>query len=75
MGSDNIMAERQPTLRPPTAHPELDRLLDEALKRPITNEELEEQRVSFAFGNAPEGSRITKDSVRAASKTMRIEQN
>lgn len=40
--------------------------------REITDEELDEQRVSFAFGNALGNSSITKDSVRYASKRIRV---
>jgi len=49
-----------------------DRLLEQAQKVNVTDEQLKEQRVSFAFGNAPESSRITKESVRAASRGIRI---
>jgi len=66
------MAERKPFLGPPLNHPELDRLLDAARTTPVTEEQLKEQRVSFAYGNAPTTSRITKESVRTASQTMRI---
>jgi hypothetical protein len=53
--------------------PRLVRLLEEARKRDVTEAELQEQRVSFAFGNAPtSASRITKASVRAASTHIRI---
>lgn len=66
------MAERKVFLGEPAKHPELEQLLAEATKHPVTDEQLREQRVSFAFGNAPEGSRITKESVRAASESMSI---
>jgi hypothetical protein len=33
---------------------------------------LEEQRVSFIYGNAPKGSRITKESARKAAKSRRL---
>jgi hypothetical protein len=49
------------------------RLLSASRTRVVTEEELREQRVSFAYGNAPATSdRITKDSVRAASKHIRL---
>jgi hypothetical protein len=66
------MAARKVLLGPPPNHPELERLLEASRTRPVTDEQLQEQRVSFAYGNAPESSRITKDSVRDASKTIRI---
>ncbi len=52
--------------------PELMRLLDASRERVVTEEELQEQRVSFAFGNAPDSALITKDSVRIASKHIRL---
>jgi hypothetical protein len=53
--------------------PEQTRLLDEARKKPATEEELQEQRISFAFGNAPFRSElITKESVRQASKRISL---
>ncbi len=55
-----------------TVKPELKRLLDEAHERTITEEELHEQRISFAFGNAPPSELITKDTVRFASQHLRL---
>ena len=52
------------------ADPELKKLLNAAKDRKVTTEELEEQRVSFAFGNAPDSHFITKESVRAASHSL-----
>jgi hypothetical protein len=67
------MADRKQFQNIPAVDPELARLLSEARNRAVTEEELQEQRVSFAFGNAPPASdRITKDSVRAASKHIRM---
>ena len=52
---------------------QIQRLVDQAKKRaPMTAAEREEQRIGFAYGNAPEGSRITKDSARKASEHLRI---
>jgi len=48
------------------------RLLDESRDKPVTEEELQEQRVSFAFGNAPASQLITKESVRRASKHIKL---
>ncbi len=63
------MAERKPFLGNIKPDPELQRLLDESRRRPVTEDELREQRISFAFGNAPASAkRITKDSVRKASQ-------
>jgi hypothetical protein len=70
MGSE--MADRKQFQNVSAPDPELMRLLDESRKRVVTEEELREQRVSFAFGNAPESELITKDSVRAASTHIRL---
>jgi hypothetical protein len=66
------MAARKAFLGPAPSHPELDRLLETARLNPVTDEQLQEQRVSFAYGNAPIDSGITKDSVREASRRVRI---
>lgn len=51
--------------------PELQKLLDEARAREVSEDEFKEQRVSFAFGNAPaDAKNITKDSVRCASQSI-----
>jgi hypothetical protein len=50
--------------------PELADLLQNA--RPASEEELREQRISFAFGNAPQSDLITKDSVRSSSQNIRL---
>ncbi|KQT34785.1 hypothetical protein ASG29_01080 [Sphingomonas sp. Leaf412] len=46
-------------------------LFDARKQRPATEAELREQRVSYAFGNAMRDA-ITKDSVLAASRSVRI---
>lgn len=66
------MVARKPFFGPAPNHPELDRLLEQARETEITDEQLREQRVSFAYGNAPESARITKESVREASNSFRI---
>ncbi len=66
------MAERQPVLGPAPTHPELDRLLEQTRTMKVTEADLQEQRISFAYGNAPQSSKITKESVRDASKSILI---
>lgn len=66
------MAARKPALKRAPPRPELERLLAASIAAGVTDDELEEQRVSFAYGNAPNDSRITKDSARKASKTIRV---
>ena len=66
------MVARKPFFGPAPSHPELDQLLEQARRVEVTDEQLREQRVSFAYGNAPEDARITKESVRDASNSFRI---
>jgi hypothetical protein len=66
------MAIRKSTLRPAPPRPELERLLEAARASGVTDEQLQEQRVSFAYGNAPENSRITKESARTAARSIRV---
>ena len=71
-GNEFRMPDRKQFQNVPAPDPELMRLLDASRNRVVTEEELREQRVSFAFGNAPNSELITKDSVRAASKHIRL---
>jgi hypothetical protein len=66
------MAARKSFFGPAPNHPELEKLRDETRGIKVTDEQLAEQRVSFIYGNAPEGSGITKASARAASTGIRI---
>lgn len=66
------MAERKQFFSPQPADPELMLLLKAARARTVSEAELQEQRISFAYGNAPESDLITKDSVRMASKNIRL---
>ena len=67
------MADRKQFDNVPPPNPELTRLLQASRAKPVTEEELVEQRISFAFGNAPFSSdRITKESVRLASKSIKL---
>lgn len=53
--------------------PELQRLLDDVRKREVTEEELHEQRISFAYGNlALHNPNITKEDVRRAVNQIRL---
>jgi len=67
------MADRKQFDNVPVPNPELTRLLEASRGKTVTEEELREQRISFAFGNAPFSSqRITKESVRIASKQISL---
>jgi hypothetical protein len=67
------MADRKQFEGTMEVNPELIRLLEASRNREVTEEELREQRISFAFGNAPADSTlITKDSVRRASMNISL---
>jgi hypothetical protein len=66
------MADRKPILGDSPPRPELDGLFEEARRMGVSDADLAEQRISFAYGNAPENSGITKESVREASRSMRL---
>jgi hypothetical protein len=69
-----VMADRKQFQNVPTPDPDLVRLLQESKSRTVSEQELQEQRVSFAFGNAPASAfeRITKESVRLASTHIKL---
>jgi hypothetical protein len=54
------------------ADSELTELLHRTRDVVVTDEQLREQRISFAFGNAPHSLNITRDSVARASQSMRL---
>lgn len=66
------MAERKAALKRAPERPELQALLDHAKTVILTDEQLLEQRASFVYGNAPKGSRITKESALRAIKRIRV---
>jgi hypothetical protein len=66
------MAERKQFVKWPAENAELKELLEAAKGREVSEEELAEQRVSFAFGNAVGAENITKDSMLSASRQIRL---
>lgn len=66
------MAERKSALKRAPARPGLEALLKTAKANEVTEEILKEQRASFVYGNAPKGSRITKESARASITRVRV---
>ena len=64
------MANRKQFLGETKLDPELVSLLEAARKKPVTDEQLHEQRISFAFGNSPDSKFITKETVRKASLSI-----
>ena len=66
------MAERKSALKRAPHRPALDELLEKARLTDVTDAMLLEQRASFVYGNAPKGSRITKETARASVGRIRV---
>jgi hypothetical protein len=66
------MADRKQFLNVGTADEELLKLLAATRNVVVSDEQLREQRISFAFGNAPFSQDVTRDSVVRASESMRL---
>jgi hypothetical protein len=63
------VADRKPFIGDIKQDNELNSLLETSRAKKVTEEDLREQRISFAYGNAPANAKsITKDSVRKASQ-------
>ena len=68
------MAARKPMMGPKPERMELDNKIKEALKTPLTDAEFDEQKASFAYGNAPASTYITKDSAIKAIHSFRLKE-
>lgn len=66
------MADRKQFLGDFGTDRELLELIASSRVLPVTEEELREQRISFAYGNAMEQEDITKESVRKTSMHIRL---
>lgn len=66
------MAERKSALRRAPLRPELQEKLERAKSVVMTEAQIQEQRASFVYGNAPKGSRITKESAIRATTHIRL---
>ena len=66
------MADRKQFLEIGLPNPDLLRILETSHDVSATEEELREQRISFAFGNAMGSETITKESVRQSSGHIRL---
>jgi hypothetical protein len=66
------MAERKTALKRAPERPNLQKLLEHAKTVVVSDELLQKQRASFVYGNAPFGSRITKESAERASTRIRV---
>ena len=64
------MANRKQFLSDTAIDPELIELLKNSRNTPVTEVQLSEQRISFAFGNSPDSEFITKESVRKTSHSI-----
>lgn len=71
LGSNSMSARKQ-FQSSLTVDTTLADLLRKAKSREVSEAELREQRVSFAFGNAPQSDLITKESVRLSSENIRL---
>ena len=70
------MADRKQFLGDMSPDPRLMELLEATAGGTVTEEVLREQKISFAFGNAPaDAQEITKESVRLACKNLRLRQS
>ena len=52
--------------------PELEALYERSKNYELTEDELKDQQASFVYGNAPEGSEITKESAKASVGRVRL---
>ena len=66
------MVERKAALGRAPERPQLRSLLDSAKEITLSDEELRAQRASFVYGNAPKGSRITKESAAKSVDRIRV---
>lgn len=66
------MADRKQFLGESAIDADLTRLLEKARQSSLDENQIHNQRVSFAYGNAPDSKFITKESVRKASSTIRL---
>ena len=68
-GEGDHIADRKPFIGDIKQDNELNNLLGTSRGKKVTDDVLREQRISFAYGNAPaNATSITKDSVRKASQ-------
>jgi hypothetical protein len=66
------MVERKSALKRAPARPKLEELLERAKAHVLSDEELRQQQVSFVYGNAPEGSKITRESALRSIDSLRV---
>lgn len=68
------MAVRKPMMGPTPDRNDLEQQVKEALAKPLTDAEFDQQKASFAYGNAPDSDFITKDSAIRAIHSFRLKE-
>ncbi len=66
------MAARKQFLGVVAADPELLKLMAQCRLTRATEADLHEQRISYAYGNAMDAERVTKETVRATSQSIKL---
>lgn len=66
------MAERKMAFKRAPERPDLEELYELSRNHEMTDDELKVQRASFVYGNAPEGSGITKQSATESVDRVRL---
>ena len=66
------MADRKQFISVEPADAELLRLLEDTRDVIVSEEQLREQRISFAYGNGMSNDLITKESVQESSQNLRL---
>jgi hypothetical protein len=66
------MALRKQSVQRVEVRTDLQEMLVHSRQKRVSEEELHEQRISFAFGNAMNIEKITKDSIRTTSQRLRL---
>lgn len=69
---ERLVAERKSALKRAPERPELDALYEDSRQYDLSDDELRAQRASFVYGNAPKGSRISKESAVASVTHVRL---
>jgi hypothetical protein len=67
------MPARKPFLKASEPDQELLNLIEVSKEHVVSEDDIREQRVSFAFGNALGSDNITKESVRRSSSSLRMQ--
>ena len=72
VGGRGLMTERKMAFRRVPERPDLEKLYELSRNHEMTDGELKVQQASFVYGNAPEGSGITKESAMESVDRMRL---